>query len=110
MLFILAILIVKRGFKDYKTIKELFNLVTLNKSISKKASLSKIENAIAFNSRFRGLNFYISYFILRIIYNFKALNLTKIYIYAKFCTLLLILINTYLNLLYLKVNIKKHAS
>jgi hypothetical protein len=80
------------------------------KSIFKRASLSKIENAIAFNSRFRGLNFYISYLILVIIYDFKALSLIKIYIYTKFYTLFLILINIYLNLLYLKVNIKKYIS
>jgi hypothetical protein len=80
------------------------------KSMFKRASLSKIENAIAFSSRFRGLNFYISYFILVIVYNFKALSLIKICIYTKFRTLFLILINICLNLLYLKVNIKKHAS
>jgi hypothetical protein len=80
------------------------------KSIFKRASLSKIENAIAFNSRFRGLNFYISYLILVIVYNFKALSLIKICIYIKFYILFLILINIYLNLLYLKVNIKKYIS
>jgi hypothetical protein len=80
------------------------------KSIFKRASLSKIENAIAFNSRFRGLNFRASYFILVIIHDFKALGLIKIYIYIKFRILFLILIDICLNLLYLKVNIKKHAS
>jgi hypothetical protein len=64
------------------------------KSMFKRASLSKIENIIAFNSCFRGLNFHASYFILVIVHDFKALSLIKI------C----------LNLLYLKVNIKKHAS
>jgi uncharacterized membrane protein YhaH (DUF805 family) len=76
----------------------------------KRASLSKIENATAFNGRFRGLNFYISYLILVIVYNFKALSLIKICIYIKFRILFLILINIYLNLLYLKVNIKKYIS
>jgi hypothetical protein len=80
------------------------------KSIFKRAPLSKIKNAIIFNSRFRGLNFYASYLILVIIYNFKALSLIKIYIYIKFYILFLILINICLNLLYLKVNIKKYAS
>jgi hypothetical protein len=48
----------------------------------KKASLSKIENAITFSGYFQGLNFCISYFILVIIYDFKALNLIKICIYT----------------------------
>jgi hypothetical protein len=76
----------------------------------KRASLSKIENANTFNSCFYSLNFYISYFILVIVYNFKVLSLIKIYIYIKFYILFLILINIYLNLLYLKVNIKKYIS
>jgi hypothetical protein len=80
------------------------------KSIFKKASLSKIKNVITFSGRFYNLNFYISYFILVIMYSFKALSLIKIYIYIKFYILFLILINIYLNLLYLKVNIKKHIS
>jgi hypothetical protein len=80
------------------------------KSMFKRASLSKIENAIAFNNRFYNLNFYISYFILVIVHDFKVLSLIKICIYIKFYILFLILINIYLNLLYLKVNIKKHIS
>jgi len=76
----------------------------------KRASPGKIKNAITFNSRFRGLNFCAGYFIPAIMHNFKALNLTKICIYTKFYTLLLILINICLNFLYLKVNIKKHVS
>jgi hypothetical protein len=76
----------------------------------KRAFLSKIENAITFSGRFRGLNFRASYLILVIVYNFKALSLIKIRIYIKFRTLFLILINICLNLLYLKVNIKKHTS
>jgi hypothetical protein len=80
------------------------------KSISRRASLSKIENAIAFNSRFRGLNFRASYLILAIVHDFKALSLIKICIYIKFRILFLMLINICLNLLYLKVSIKKHAS
>jgi hypothetical protein len=68
----------------------------------KRAFLGKIENAIAFNSRFYNLNFRVSYLILVIIYNFKALSLIKIYIYIKFYILFLILINICLNLLYFK--------
>jgi hypothetical protein len=80
------------------------------KSMSKRASLGKIENATAFNGCFHGLNFRASYFILAIVHDFKALSLTKIHIYIKFHILFLILIDICLNLLYLKVSIKKHAS
>jgi hypothetical protein len=63
MLFILAILVAKRAFRDYKTIKELFNLVPPDgeiyplqwhksvvdlpffESMSARAPLGKIENA-----------------------------------------------------------------
>jgi hypothetical protein len=51
------------------------------KSMFKRASLSKIKNAITFSSYFRGLNFRVSYLILVIVHNFKALSLIKIYIY-----------------------------
>jgi hypothetical protein len=78
--------------------------------MSKRASLSKIENAITFSGRFYNLNFRVSYLILVIVHDFKALSLIKIYIYIKFRILFLILINIYLNLLYLKVSIKKHTS
>jgi hypothetical protein len=40
----------------------------------------------------------------------KKLSLIKIRIYIKFHILFLILINIFLNLLYLKVSIKKHIS
>jgi hypothetical protein len=128
MLFILAILVAKGAFKDYKTIEELFNLVLPNKeiyylqwnrdvlnlpffkSMSKRASLSKIENATAFSSCFYSLNFRASYLMPAIVHDFKALSLTKIRMYIKFYTLFLVLIDICLNLLYLKVSIEKHAS
>jgi hypothetical protein len=80
------------------------------KSMSRRASLGKIKNMTAFSGRFRGLNFYISYLVLVIVYNFKALGLTKIHIYTKFYILFLILINIYLDILYLEVNIEKYTS
>jgi hypothetical protein len=76
----------------------------------KRASLSKIENVIAFSNCFYSLNFYVSYFILVIVHDFKALSLIKIRMYIKFYILFLVLINICLNLLYLKVNIKKYTS
>jgi hypothetical protein len=80
------------------------------KSMSRRASLGKIENATAFSGYFRGLNFRASYLMLAIVHNFKALSLIKICIYTKFRTLFLMLIDICLNLLYLKVSMEKHAS
>jgi hypothetical protein len=77
--------------------------------MSRRAFLGKIENATIFSGCFRALNFCVGYFVLIIIYDFRVLYLTKIYIYIKFRILLLILINICLDLLYLEVSMEKSA-
>ncbi|KAF4627340.1 hypothetical protein G7Y89_g10811 [Cudoniella acicularis] len=109
MLFILAILVAKGAFRDYRTIEELFNLVPPDeemyplqwdknvvdlpffKSMSRRASPGKIENATAFSGRFRGLGFRAGYAWPGTIHDYRALGLTRIH------------------LLYLEVSIEKYA-
>jgi hypothetical protein len=127
MLFVLAILVAKGAFRDYRTIEELFDLVPPDEemyhlqwnrdvldlpffeSMSGRASPGKIENATAFSGRFRGLNFRAGYPVPATVHDFRALGLTKIRMYTKFRTLFLVLIDICLDLLYPEVSMEKHA-
>ena len=100
MLFILAILVAKRAFRDYRTIEELFDLVPPDEemyhlqwdknvvdlpffeSMSGRASPGKIENATAFSGRFRGLNFRAGYPVPATMHDYRALGLCKISMYT----------------------------
>jgi hypothetical protein len=99
MLFILAILVAKRAFRDYKTIEELLDLVPPDgeiyplqwresvvdlpffESMSAKASSGKIENANAFSKRFQGLGFRSGYLRPPTIHDFRAIGLYLVGMY-----------------------------
>jgi hypothetical protein len=99
MLFILAILVAKRAFKDYETIDELLDLVPPNgemyplqwsksvvdlpffESMSAKALPGKIENASAFSNRFRGLGSRSGYPQPPTVHDFRAIGLYLIGMY-----------------------------
>ncbi|KAH8799672.1 hypothetical protein F5884DRAFT_113557 [Xylogone sp. PMI_703] len=93
LLFILAILIAKRAFKDYETVEELFSLVPPDgemyplqwservvdqpffESMSARASPGKIENASAFSKRFKSLGYRSGYPRPPTIHDFRAVGL-----------------------------------
>jgi hypothetical protein len=97
MLFILAILVAKGAFRDYKTIEELFNIIPPNgemrhlqwdrnvvrqpffESIS---APGEIESATAFGGRFRELGFRAGYAWPGTMHDFRALGLYLIRTYT----------------------------
>jgi hypothetical protein len=99
ILFILAILVAKRAFRDYETIEELLDLVPPDgemyplqwresvvnlpffESMSAKAPSGKIENASAFSKRFQGLSFRSGYPRPPTVYDFRAIGLYLVGMY-----------------------------
>ncbi len=93
VLFILAILVAKKAFKDYETIEEFLDLVPPDdemyplrwsqnvidlpffEGMSANAVSGKIENANAFSKRFRGLGSRSRYIRPPTIHDFRAIGL-----------------------------------
>ena len=107
VLFILAILVAKRAFTDYGTIKELLDLVPPDgemyplrgsksmadlpffESMSAKALPGKIENASTFSNRFRGLDSRSGYPQPPTVHDFRAKGLYLVGMYinsAYYCS------------------------
>jgi hypothetical protein len=97
MLFILAILVAKGAFRDYKTIEELFDIdppgeemyhlqwdgkVLRQPFFESMSAPGEIENATAYSGRFRELGFRAGYAWPGTIHDFRALGLYLIRTYT----------------------------
>ena len=97
MLFILAILVAKGAFRDYKIIEELFSLIPPSDEMchlywdekvlhqpffESMSGAGEIENATAYSGRFRDLGFRAGYAWPGTIHDFRALGLLLISTYT----------------------------